>query len=293
MLETWIEEKRWEKIKERLPRKFTWKAQMAKRRNRKGRARGGMLIGVKKNIKIEEEREEEVEGRLVCKVRVGEEMWRIIGIYVNGDMDRKLESLKSWMEAGVEEVKKIIGGDFNARTGEKGGWMREEEAEEGGKGRRSKDKKINGEGRKLIECIENRGWSILNGSVKGEEEGEFTYIGGRGETVIDYFIGDDKVREKIERVEIGEEVDSDHLPVIAWIKGSMNKGGRKQRDGRIKKQGVWDEKRKEVFRKELGNVRRGDEGIQEEIEEMEKRLRTILEKDEEKNGIEKGKRRGW
>lgn len=48
-----------------------------------------------------------------------------------------------------------------------------------------------------------------------------------------------------------------------------------------------------MFRKELGNVRRGDEGIQEEIEEMEKRLRTILEKCEEENGIEKGKRRGW
>lgn len=90
----------------------------------------------------------------------------------------------------------------------------------------------------MIECIENRGWSILNGSIKGDEEGEFTYIGGREETVIDYIIGDDKMREKIERVEIGEEVDSDHQPVIAWIKGSMNKGGRKQRDGRIRKQGV-------------------------------------------------------
>ncbi|KAL6254780.1 hypothetical protein P5V15_014110 [Pogonomyrmex californicus] len=30
------------------------------------------------------------------------------------------------------------------------------------------------------------GWSILNGSIKGDEEGEWTYTGGIGGTVIDY-----------------------------------------------------------------------------------------------------------
>lgn len=48
--------------------------------------------------------------------------------------------------------------------------------------RRSKDKKVNGEKRRLIECIEKWGWSILNESVKGDEEGDYTYTGGRGET---------------------------------------------------------------------------------------------------------------
>lgn len=158
------------------------------------------------------------------------------------------------MEEGEEIVKTIIEGDFNTRTGEKGGWMKEEKMKEDGKGRRSKDKKING-GKKMIECIESRGWSILNGSVKGDEEGEFTYVEGR-ETVIDYIIGNENIREKIEKLKIGEEVDSDHLPMIASIKESKNRGQRRQRESRIRKLVIWDEKRKEDFRKELGTVRR-------------------------------------
>jgi len=43
--------------------------------------------------------------------------------------------------------------------------------EEGGKqgGRRSKDSKINREGKRLVEYIKERGWVILNGGVKGDE----------------------------------------------------------------------------------------------------------------------------
>lgn len=85
---------------------------------------------------------------------------------------------------GEEEIK--IGGDFNARTGVKGGWTRKEELEEEGKERRSKDKKINGEGRKLIDYrkkgVINIKWKCKRGM---REEAEFTYIGRSGETVTD------------------------------------------------------------------------------------------------------------
>lgn len=132
------------------------------------------------------------------------------------------------MEEREEGTKTIIGGDFNARTGEDGGWIGDEEQKGGEKGRRSKDKKVNGEGRRLLECIEKRGWSILNGSIGGDEEGEYTYVGGRGGTVIDYILGDEEVREKVERLEIGEEVESDHQPVIAWVRGRVGRGEERQ-----------------------------------------------------------------
>lgn len=115
-----------------------------------------MLIGIKKNITIEEEREEKKEGRIVCRERVGGKIQRIMGTYINGDMDRQLEGLMGWIEKGKEEIKTLIGGDFNARIGEKGGWMREKELERAEKGRRSKDRKMNGDERKLIKCIERR-----------------------------------------------------------------------------------------------------------------------------------------
>jgi len=46
----------------------------------------------------------------------------------------------------------------------------EGEEEEGS--RRSKDKKVNAEGRLLLEKIEELGWIIWNGDIKGDEKGE-------------------------------------------------------------------------------------------------------------------------
>lgn len=55
-------------------------------------------------------------------------------------------------------------GDFNVRTGGKGGRIGLNEEEEEG-GRNSRDRKVN-KGRKLIESIKERGWFILNGGVE-------------------------------------------------------------------------------------------------------------------------------
>jgi len=57
------------------------------------------------------------------------------------------------------------------------------------------------------------GWSILNGSVVGDEEGEWTYTKGRGGTVIDYVMGNEETRERVKRMRIEDRVDSDHQPI--------------------------------------------------------------------------------
>lgn len=43
-----------------------------------------------------------------------------------------------------------------------------------------------------------------------------TYAGGRGESVLDYVIGDEEVWERVERDKLGEKIESYHFPV--WIK---------------------------------------------------------------------------
>lgn len=38
---------------------------------------------------------------------------------------------------------------------------------------------MNKEDRRLIEFIEEGGWMVFNGKVRGDEEGEFTFTGGK------------------------------------------------------------------------------------------------------------------
>jgi hypothetical protein len=38
-----------------------------------------------------------------------------------------------------------------------------------------------------------KGWEVLNGNKQGDEDGEWTYIGNRGETTIAYGIVNEKV----------------------------------------------------------------------------------------------------
>lgn len=97
-----------------------------------------------------------------------------MGVYVNGDIEQKLQKVGRWMEEKEQRVRTIVGGDFNARTGVEGRGVGEGEGmRREGQGRKSKDKKLDREGRILIKFIEERGWGIFNGVVWGDEEGEY------------------------------------------------------------------------------------------------------------------------
>lgn len=67
--------------------------------------------------------------------------------------------------------------------------------------RKSRDEKVNKKGRILMEFLEEKGWSIFNGVIKGGEEKEYT--GSRGNTVIDYMMEEEEVTERIDKLEIG------------------------------------------------------------------------------------------
>jgi len=185
------------------------------------------------------------------------------------------------MEERDEEIKTMIGGDFNARTGEEGEWEEEEGKDKEELGRRSKDKKINKEGRKLLEVIEERGWMILNGNVKGDEEGEFTFTGGKSETIIDYVIGDKRVKERVERMGIGERIDSDHHPVIVWIKGRVRREERRGGGKRLRSREIWNEEGRKEFMEKIGKMGERKVDLQEELEWGMNRIRKVIEEREE------------
>lgn len=64
--------------------------------------------------------------------------------------------------------------------------------------------------------------------MRRNEEEEFTYTGGKGETVIDYVLGEEKIRDKVERLEVGERVDSDHHPLVACMTGNSKRERRER-----------------------------------------------------------------
>ncbi|XP_054015956.1 golgin subfamily A member 6-like protein 24 [Hylaeus anthracinus] len=251
---------------------------------------GRMLIGAREGIKMMRvEREEEEEEGIMARKWLGEEVWNMIGVYVNKDLQKKLERMREWMEEREKGVRVIVGGDLNARTGTQGGWGSEEGGEEE-ETRRSKDKKINSEGRRLCQFLGELGWGIMNGDVTGDEEGEFTYT-GNGESVTDYVLGNEETRVRTVRLVVEEKVESDHQPVVVWIEGGKGEDGkrwRRREEGRGKK-GWWTEDR----RKEFGEGFVGKEGREKEVEEVWGELRRevlqVLEKMEKKYNRKEGR----
>ncbi|XP_067204108.1 regulator of nonsense transcripts 3B-like [Linepithema humile] len=129
--------------------------------------------------------------------------------------------------------------------------------------------------------------------MEGNEKEEYTFIGGKGNTVIDYVMGNEEVRERIKKMEIGNEIDSDHQPVKVRIRGEgRKKGGAKKerKDGR----GRWDEEEKRIFRRKLGKIELGKEDMEKEWEELERRLKlAIKETEKEQDKKEEGKGGWW
>ncbi|KAK0169531.1 hypothetical protein PV328_011925 [Microctonus aethiopoides] len=139
LMETWVEEKGWDRLRGKLPIGYVWECQWAKRVSNMGRAMGGMIVG-------------------------GSEIWK-------GVVD-SCGDLCEWGYGGEAGV-------FRTMVGEK-----------------------------------RRG-------------GEWTYSGARGNSVIDYVLGNDSTWEGVIKMEVEEKVDSDHQPLVVWasVDGSELWGG--------------------------------------------------------------------
>lgn len=91
----------------------------------------GMILSIRKELMVwEEEDSKKMQGMMIGKVKYGKGSIRMAGVYINGDMERKSEEMREWMEGKEDGVGMIIGGDFNARTEREGRRISWEEWEE-------------------------------------------------------------------------------------------------------------------------------------------------------------------
>lgn len=57
---------------------MVWKAQVTRRKHKKGRASGGMSLGIRKDFAVQREKEgREVKGIITGKIKVGKGSWRV------------------------------------------------------------------------------------------------------------------------------------------------------------------------------------------------------------------------
>lgn len=78
-------------------------------------------------------------------------------MYVNENMEKIIRDLEKWMDEKEEGICTLVGSDFNARTGEKKGKIEMKDKRERGideerrSERKSKDKKMDKEGRMMVQ----------------------------------------------------------------------------------------------------------------------------------------------
>ena len=137
------------------------------------------------------------------------------------------ERQKNWEEierVGVNgEGAVLIMGDFNARTGKKGGEWGEQ-----GSLRESRDECINAEGEEMLVRSGETGMQILNGGVNGDEEEKFTYVGPTGLTVIDYLVVNEERCNIVDEMEVMHRTDFDHAALEIKLEGEVRREGRKE-----------------------------------------------------------------
>ena len=96
----------------------------------------------------------------------------------------------------------------------------------------------------------------MNGNTIEDREVEYTFIGSKGSTVIDYVIVNDEIRDNDIFFEIQERVESDHLPLILQIKGEKKPEHTKQVEKErelIKEFIIWNDETIELFKKTRKN----------------------------------------
>lgn len=190
-----------------------------------GRASGGCLYGYRKVLqKAYSFKFSNIFNNLVLTAKLNGNLFYFIPRYLNcTNWSNDFEKFENFIQK-LSPTNFCIVGDLNARTAEDQVLDTEilKDTPNICEVRSSSDKTLNSEGRKLINLMESVGGIILNGRTLSDAQGEFSFHGARGNTVIDYCICSYSFLQFVDDFCISFKPYSDHMPLCLKIKSSKN-----------------------------------------------------------------------
>jgi len=144
--------------------------------------------------------------------------------------------------------------------------------------RKSKDKITDSKGRKILDLFDTLGGFILNGRFAGDSEGDFTFCGSSGSSVIDYCVSSFSFLSYIHDFFIPTKEFSDHMPLVLKLSTpGPDISSSKETQERVKLK--WHESFKENFVKTLVENRcheyiYSDSSIDQKVDTLLDKIRT-------------------
>jgi len=131
----------------------------------------------------------------------------------------------------------------------------------------------------------------LNGVMKGDEKGEYTYVSQRGCSVIDYVIVNDSGMEIMNsfKGERWRKVDSDHMPLSVELKGNGRKKEEEETEEEQDQEGkrivkiCWNEEAIKLYERrtdELEWIEKEGESIEEKWQRLKDLVNSTMVKEE-------------
>lgn len=200
--------------------------QPAVKQSRYGRASGGSIYGIKKDTATKD-KIKFVQFSNVDLIEINSKFGNhyILPVYLNcNSWQSDFNSLYDFLNK-YQNLQFLLIGDLNGRI------SNEQNVPEGiilGSNaeiqRKSKDQVINSNGQYLLSLFEEFNLMILNGRVKGDLNGEYTFIGAMGCSVIDLCAISVDLISYVEFFQVCKQHFSDHLPIALKyvINGVMN-----------------------------------------------------------------------
>lgn len=218
--------------------KLYWKA--ATRSSNLGRASGGCLYGIRKELsKLGIAHSfKKIQNTDVIDVKINNSTINIIPMYIRSSYwQNEFNEIKEFFREN-ETIVPIVIGDLNARIGELQQDIQDiHRSQLDMYDRRcSKDKEKNGKGDQFMELCNDYGLIVLNGITKGDKEGELTFVGGQGNSVIDFCAISQEILDHVKYLQVDKQIWSDHMPLILSLKGcqvkdTQNRGNKLPRLG--------------------------------------------------------------